>query len=663
MKRTLLLLPLLAVATIGLPGCYSSGGGGSNQVTITLTPSSANVPVGLTAQFMGNVSGSNNLNVMYEVNGVMGGDSVHGMIDMTGLYTAPSTIPNPATVTVTAIAQVNPSLTASAMVTIIASTVVNVNPSAASVAAGQQKTFGAIVNGTPSKNVNWQVNGVNGGDSIHGTITSAGVFTAPITPPAGGTVTVTAVSTNPVGSGSATVTITFSNATLHGQYAFSFSGTTAQGILIAAGSIQADGNGNITTGTEDVNSLGAVSTAVPISMSSYSITPDGRGTMTLILPSGFSSQTIRFVMLNNQHGLLIRFDTFAAATGSIDLQDSKAFSNAALAPSFVFGFFGVDPGNLALAFDGAFTPLAAGTNGIADVNDAGAASTNFGIGVILNVTSTSTGRGTAAVTGLSKPVNFAFYVVDAKTLNFVELDSGPVMSGQALAQANGPFSLGSFSGNFAFTVSGTSTAGALGIGGVFASNGNGGVTSGTLDVNETGTVTLAIPLLSSSSYTLPSNGGGRGTLVLNISSGSFNFAIYPAANGTVEMLETDTNVVTSGAALTQTTGSLVGSFGLNLDADVGGAEFDGSGQTNMDSSGKLSGGLLDFNAAGTLSTGIMWSGSIPIGANGRGTGTLTTNISNFPSEKVAAYAVNGSTVLLLGIDTGDVSIGMLSRQF
>jgi hypothetical protein len=654
------------VAGFGLAACGGGGGGGGQtQITITISPTAANVPIGLTVQFIGNVSGSSNTNVTYQVNGVTGGDQVHGTINSSGLYLAPSTVPNPATVTVTAIAQANTSITATAMVTIIAATAVSVNPAAASLLAGQQQQFNAVVNGMPSTNVTWQVNGMLNGSPVLGTIDTTGLYTAPITPPPGGSVTVTAVSKGPaVGSGNATVTILFSNAALHGQYAFTFSGTGTTGILTAAGSITADGNGNITTGIEDVNSNAVINTGLSIT-GVYSINPDGRGTMTLILPAGLNNQTFRFVLLNNQHGFVIRFDTFATGTGSIDLQDSSAFSNAALAANFVFGFFGIDGANAPLGLAGNFATATAGNNGVADINDNGAVgSPGFPIGFSLTVA--ATGRGTATLTGLTSTLTFVFYVIDKNTLNFVEVDSGafPVLSGQALAEAGGPFSPASLSGNFAFTVSGAGTAGPLATGGVFTSNGTGGFSAGTLDVNNNGTVTSGTALLPASNYTLAAN--GRGTMALSVHGATFNFAIYPAANGTVEMLEIDASFVTSGTALAQTTGSLAGSFGFNLDGTTLGAngvEFDANAQTNMDGSGNLSGGVLDLNAGGVLSNGVQWGGMIPIGANGRGTGTLTTNITTFSSVKVAAYQVDGSTVLIFSIDSGDLSAGVLARQF
>src|SRR2546421_9728714 len=72
----------------------------------------------------------------------------------------------------------------------------------------------------------------------------------------------------------------FNNSRLKGSYAFSFTGTNQFGFLSVAGSLQADGTGNITAGIEDVNSGGGVFTSVPLA-GNYSVSADGRGTATL----------------------------------------------------------------------------------------------------------------------------------------------------------------------------------------------------------------------------------------------------------------------------------------------------------------------------------------------------------------------------------------------
>src|SRR5579864_4883762 len=99
---------------------------------------------------------------------------------------------------------------------------------------------------------------------------------------------------------------TFTNANLNGPYAFSYTGSDAGGFLAVAGSFQADGNGHITSGTQDINSGSAVRTNASIT-GTYTVRADGRGSATLNSPAG--NTTIDFVLVAGGHALVTRFDT------------------------------------------------------------------------------------------------------------------------------------------------------------------------------------------------------------------------------------------------------------------------------------------------------------------------------------------------------------------
>jgi hypothetical protein len=73
---------------------------------------------------------------------------------------------------------------------------VSVNPSSAQVYTGQNQSFTAQVTGTGtySSAVTWSVNGVTGGNSSEGTISSNGEYTAPATPPNPNNITIAATS-------------------------------------------------------------------------------------------------------------------------------------------------------------------------------------------------------------------------------------------------------------------------------------------------------------------------------------------------------------------------------------------------------------------------------------------------------------------------------------
>src|SRR6266404_1747022 len=86
---------------------------------------------------------------------------------------------------------------------------VSVTPAAASVQTGGTQTFTATVTNTANKAVTWQVNGIAGGNTSVGTISTTGVYTAPATVPSPAIVMVTAVSVaDPTRSGSSQVTVT-----------------------------------------------------------------------------------------------------------------------------------------------------------------------------------------------------------------------------------------------------------------------------------------------------------------------------------------------------------------------------------------------------------------------------------------------------------------------
>ncbi len=86
--------------------------------------------------------------------------------------------------------------------------VVTVSPSTAQVPARGLQQFNANVLGPPNNAVAWSVNGAAGGNSTVGTISAAGLYTAPAAPPNPATVTVTATSqAMPSVSSSARVTV------------------------------------------------------------------------------------------------------------------------------------------------------------------------------------------------------------------------------------------------------------------------------------------------------------------------------------------------------------------------------------------------------------------------------------------------------------------------
>jgi hypothetical protein len=176
---------------------------GSTSVTVassfTISVSGPNEVINAAqAQFTADFTvpaGSNpDRGVTWSVAGAGCAGAACGTIDGTGLYTAPSLAPNPAQVTITATSIADTSKTAAKSVTILAQVFVSVSPSPASVELEKTQQFTATVGGTTNQNVRWDVNGIEGGNSTVGTITQAGLYTAPVILPSPASVTVRAVS-------------------------------------------------------------------------------------------------------------------------------------------------------------------------------------------------------------------------------------------------------------------------------------------------------------------------------------------------------------------------------------------------------------------------------------------------------------------------------------
>jgi hypothetical protein len=450
----------------------------------------------------------------------------------------------------------------------------------------------------------------------------------------------------------------FSNTSLSGPFAFSYTGSDSQGFLAVAGSFQADGNGHITSGIEDINSNLAITTNAAIAATStYTVRADGRGSATLNSTAGNS--TLEFVILASGHALVTRFDANATGSGAIDQQSPAAFSNAALAGTFAFSLAGIDTVGNPLAVAGNFTADAAGNiSGLDDSNDNGGIVTSDPLTGTIPVA--ATGRGVATLNTIRGALTFAYYVVDATHLKLVETDTSLVLGGDAFRQT-GPFSNASVSGPFAFTVAGADLLSVVpfAAGGVLTSDGAGHVTSGIEDFNNTITVSTNVGLTGS--YTMAAN--GRGTLTLNTTAGTFTFVIYPSSGG-VLVLETDIRFVTSGTAFQQqaaafSNASLSGTYGMNFTgATNSGAEIDSTAQFTADGVSKLT-GIIDLNNTGSITFGQPLSATFTVAANGRTTMPLQTPLG---TQNLAVYVVDGTRAVFIELDPALVAAGEMRHQ-
>lgn len=165
----------------------------TTTVSVTVSPTAVTLPLGGSQAFTASLSGTTNASLTWSVNGVTGGSSTVGTVNAAGVYIAPTTMPSSSTVTVQATSVASPTSFAKATVTLQAPVRVTVTPTSTSIALGKTQTFAATVTGSTNTGVTWQVNGVTGGSATAGTISAAGLYTAPTSMPSSSAVTVRAV--------------------------------------------------------------------------------------------------------------------------------------------------------------------------------------------------------------------------------------------------------------------------------------------------------------------------------------------------------------------------------------------------------------------------------------------------------------------------------------
>jgi hypothetical protein len=690
---------LAFAAVLAVSGCGggNTGGGGSSAPpatgVVTVYPATASVPADAHTQVQFSAFFASQPSATFTWS-VSGGASNGTINASTGLYTPPSSVPSPATVTITATDTTATSENGISTITLVAMQGVTVSPAALAVPAGSSATFSAAAGGNPVTPT-WQVNGIAGGNASIGTITNAGVYTAPLTPPSGGSVTITAV--NGTSNGTATATIVFSNNSLNGSYAFSYSGSDQDGPLAVAGRFTANSASGGISVLEDYNSPGSSTLALALSLSgTYQVNPDGSGSATFTNPATIAGTEVwQFTLAAgnsggaSQHAQLVRFDNTATGSGTIDLQNTAEVSSlSSISGNYVFGLSGSDASGFPLQLAGIFNADGAGNipvnSGEQDINDGGSATALNGPDLSLNGTYSldagrlGSGRGfitlnnTSAATSV-RSAEFAFYMVDSTHLKLVEIDSNAVLSGDVYAAPNTPrgsYSLASFSGHYAFTLGGAdlNSGNAYAQGGVVTADGSGGITGGVVDINDGGNRQLNVSA-SSTSYNVDAS-LGRIALSVTFGNTTIKYAAYAASTGSIQIVSLDPVFIDSGTGFLQSnTGTPQGAFALNLSGIVNaaGAEEDVAGQIAIPASGTPTGNVAindpSAGKSGTLTAGVPIESNTSIGAagsNGRGTATIASHLESYP---LIYYTIDGNNVLLFGSDSSRTAVGTMARQF
>ena len=577
-----------------------------SPTTFTMTSGTAN-----TKAFTSSVTGTTTSNVDWFVNGVPGGNATFGTINSSGLYTAPPTPPIGSTVTVTAVSRDFPLASASAVVTLTGYSISSLQGHFAFTVTGRilsgvssgaffrAGSFTADGAGTLSgglEDIN-EASGVTKGFSFIGTYTvladgrgtlkfvDAGHSAANLPaifdfvlvngtqlqitgfdPSAGAGATYTGTAAGQGNAQDLSAFATNSNSALIGTYVFDFSGThnvnPIPNPLSQIGEFTADGAGDITGGSIDINDGGtpgqfqiigntAPAFAPPVYASFYSVSSNGRGTLTLATSDpAFPTLTFSFYVISRGSAKFAGTDAAQALAGvTLQQAPNATFDPTSLNGNYAFLLSGLGPGGtVTTATAGNFLANGNGnfTSGVFDENVSGAPNiVMFGGAYTIpavGTVATSVGRGTATFAGRT----YVFYLGPVGSAVFQETDSihaGIAAHGVFTQQQSAAFTLASLQGNYAITTTGLSGASAQVISGQLTSNGAGLVASGAIDINTAGTLTAGEAV--SGTYTLPAS-TGRSTLALNPSTDNRNFAAYIVSPTQVFLVGIDSGRVAAG---------------------------------------------------------------------------------------------------------------------
>jgi hypothetical protein len=180
-----------STTTVTIKGCWSvvpeqcaTAQVTVTPITVTLSPTTANVNGCSTRQFTAQVTNASPSTVTWDISPQV------GAIDSNGLYTSPCPVTSQTQVQVRACSTVNSQKCGTAQVTLTPITVA-VNPKTVSVSAGGSQQFTSVVQGTSNTGVTWSLSPTG---AASGSIDANGLYVAPATISSVTTVTVTATS-------------------------------------------------------------------------------------------------------------------------------------------------------------------------------------------------------------------------------------------------------------------------------------------------------------------------------------------------------------------------------------------------------------------------------------------------------------------------------------
>lgn len=551
-------------------------------VSVSVTPSPVTVPIRTTQQFTATVNGTSNKLVTWSVSGAGCSGDDCGQINSSGLYTAPDSVPNPATVTVKATSSADPTKSGTATVTTTDNANAKLTGSFAFLFQGfQNGTMFAMIGSFTADGNGHLTNGLSdtnnstgypitkrafiGTYQLHGDNRGTLVFTDtnglnPTTyrfaindnADKGTFVDVSSSGTAAGGMFRKQTTSDFVASKIAGDYAFAFYGNGVTGEHNAAvGHMHTDGVGTISQGWMNTNSPASTSLSGTFAFSSTTGSANGRGTMSITVPNqgtfaaGFYAVNADklFFLLEDQadldHPLLL---------GEVRRQVNMPYSTATLNGPCVFYLNGVSqtPG-ASLALIGQFVAQNSVTNqGEFARSDGGTPTLSQTFDFSPSIGSSTTGQVVVSSTVLG---TMDFYLVDQNTAFVLMENGGAVGMIEPQTLPAGGLKTSDLTGRYLVGGTQIPVAGGSEFTGYVSIDGLGGWTS-MVDASSTGYP--AVDLYNAGTVAVASPTAGRVTMTVTVPT-TYNQIIYAATPDRLLILDVDPSSSNQGA-LWQATG-------------------------------------------------------------------------------------------------------------
>jgi hypothetical protein len=469
-------------------------------------------------------------------------------------------------------------------------------------------------------------------------------------------------------SAAAAVTVAANNnSKLNGQYALLFRGFDSAGIYDAVASFVADGNGNITSGIEDINRTAGTKTGVAFS-GTYQVGGDNRGTLTLRNGSG----TFAFAFALNGTGKtagLIETDTSGIrGSGLIKRQDPSSFDPSVFSGGYAVSLSGVDAQGRVAAIGSIFPSGVGSISGSSlDVNDGGSLLPTFAP-FSGTYTMDTDGRGNArfVIPGFDPGTfNFVLYAISANEYFILSTDpligGNPILAGTIEAENGLPFTTSSFNGASVFDLTGSSGSLSQVTVGRMRFDGAGNIQV-QFDQNSAGNITLGG--LFTGAYSIQLN--GRGVLTLD-NSGTLPtvWILYAISPNRGFLMASDASV--GGGNVSQQTleppfetGDLVGNYEFGVQEPVSSQAGLVAGTVSLDGASKVS-GSEDMNQPHNSARNLPLAGTYAISmVSNNGRGVVLWNSPTVSTEVL--WVINGLEAVELDVDPTNTSPTLLKFE-